>query len=519
MRAAIYARVSSSQQRDAHTIESQMRELPAYVAAQGWDLVATYVDDGRSAKTGQLERRDGFARLMADAEAGRFDVVVVVDVNRLTRTESIEERAQILGPFQRLGIHVATPAGGVLDLRSFLGEFWVTVQALVAAEENRKRAEAVRRGKRTAAARGGKATGRDPYGLRYDKPTNTWSLDPVRAPIVREIYERAATEEKCASIAFDLEVRGIPAPGARGWNKNRVRDIVRSRYAVGEYVAHRKSRTVAAVPAIVDEDLWQRAQDALDYNRTYYRRRTKHTYLLEAIAVCACGAPVRIRSANTTRGRWFRPAHYICSARCGAKLPPTEVADRIAWQEICRRLDDPGLVRELADLDVDQAADAETHDRDAATAQAHLDRLVQVEQTIMARFRRGLISEAALDAELAAIRRERAQATRQLRAATRGRGQALGAKARAQGVSAAVSELREALAAADLEDRRALVLLVVDPGGVRIERDAIVVDLWIPRAPSARAAKGSVSALKVVGCYSDDLGNRLPVRVVAKLAA
>src|SRR5687768_5363566 len=106
--AAIYARVSSQAQRDAHTIESQLRVLRAYVGAQGWELVDTYVDDGRSAKAGRLEQRDGFARLVRDATAKRFDILVVTDIDRLTRTDDMRERAAILGPFQAAGVRIVT---------------------------------------------------------------------------------------------------------------------------------------------------------------------------------------------------------------------------------------------------------------------------------------------------------------------------------------------------------------------------------------------------------------------------
>ncbi|HEY4057669.1 MAG TPA: recombinase family protein, partial [Kofleriaceae bacterium] len=131
--------MSSAAQRESNTIENQLRILPAFVAAQGWELVDTYVDDGRSAKTGKLEKRDGFARLVRDAEARRFDILVVVDIDRLTRTSDAIERASILGPFQRARIDIVTPSGGRLDLDSFIGGLYVELQARFAAEENRKR--------------------------------------------------------------------------------------------------------------------------------------------------------------------------------------------------------------------------------------------------------------------------------------------------------------------------------------------------------------------------------------------
>lgn len=517
-RAVGYLRVSSAQQRDRHTIASQLRAITDYVARQGWTLerpIDTYVDDGFTAKAGRLEQRRGLAALLRDAASGLFDVVVVVDLDRLSRSEDITERGAIIGAFQRAGVRIATTTGQLLDLSTSSGDLFATLHSFFAAEENRKRRERVQRGKLEAAQRGGKTTGAGPYGLRYIKPENRWEHDPVRAPVLVEIYKRAAAGESCATIALDLEVRRLPPPGGK-WNRARVRDLVRSRHAVGEYIAHRRTRTVVAVPPIVTEDLWQRAQLALDANRTRGLDRTRHVYLLEDLARCACGAPIRIRSAHTTRGRWYRPAAYICGARCGAKAMLVAAADAAAWDEIRQRLEQPGLVRELAELDADRGDDAQTWERDAAAAQAHLDRLVKVEAAIMARFRRGLISEAALDTELAAIRRERAQASAQVSTAMKARGKARSVQTRLQAASVAIGELRAALTAAELADRRAIVLMVVDPGGVTVSAGAIAVDLWLPRTPSVQKSSRAVVA---GGSYSSDHERRLKIRVVARLAA
>ncbi len=72
MRAALYARVSSAAQRDRHTIASQLSTLPEYAARMGWTVVGTYIDDGKSAKSGRLHARDGFTRLLADAASGKL---------------------------------------------------------------------------------------------------------------------------------------------------------------------------------------------------------------------------------------------------------------------------------------------------------------------------------------------------------------------------------------------------------------------------------------------------------------
>src|SRR4051812_2882280 len=87
MRCAIYCRVSSDRQREKHTIDSQIRILPEYAKSRGWDLVGQpYIDDGFSGET--IEARPAFSRLLDDAAAGKFDVLLVIDDDRISRAKS-----------------------------------------------------------------------------------------------------------------------------------------------------------------------------------------------------------------------------------------------------------------------------------------------------------------------------------------------------------------------------------------------------------------------------------------------
>lgn len=106
MKAAIYCRVSSTEQCRRGTIESQRASLLARAHASGYEVVGIYEDDGMTAKAGHLEARDGLRRLLLDAEARRFAVLLVVDVDRLTRSDDLIERYGILGTFQRAGMGV-----------------------------------------------------------------------------------------------------------------------------------------------------------------------------------------------------------------------------------------------------------------------------------------------------------------------------------------------------------------------------------------------------------------------------
>ncbi len=83
LRAAGYRRVSMREQVDGHSLDAQAAHIQGYVTAQGWCLVELYTDAGLSAKKGSP--RPAFDRLLVDARAGRFDVIVVDKIDRFSR--------------------------------------------------------------------------------------------------------------------------------------------------------------------------------------------------------------------------------------------------------------------------------------------------------------------------------------------------------------------------------------------------------------------------------------------------
>src|SRR5258708_2786334 len=82
VRAALYARVSTEEQRHGQTIQSQIAELERFVEQQGWAIQGRYIEEGFS---GALLARPELDRLRDDAGRGVFHVVVVNDVDRLAR--------------------------------------------------------------------------------------------------------------------------------------------------------------------------------------------------------------------------------------------------------------------------------------------------------------------------------------------------------------------------------------------------------------------------------------------------
>lgn len=93
LRGVLYARVSSEEQRERQTIETQIDEAVSWFAREGIALVGVYRDEGVSGTIPLEERPDG-KRLLADAQAGKFNLVAVYKVDRLGRADLVAHVAR-----------------------------------------------------------------------------------------------------------------------------------------------------------------------------------------------------------------------------------------------------------------------------------------------------------------------------------------------------------------------------------------------------------------------------------------
>lgn len=480
MRAVCYARVSSKVQKDRQTVENQLRVLPDFVERQGWTLArppTTYVDDGRTAKAGHLEKRDALARLMADAAAGAFDVVAVVDLDRLTRSEDITERGQVIGAFQRAGIRIAIATSGqVLDLSSSMGDLFSGLQAFFAAEENRKRRERTVAGKLRAIADGKKPSGPTPFGYAYDREAG-WSIHEDQAAVVREIFRRVANGESCEAIALSLDERAIPRPRTGRWLRERVWQIAIARTYIGQWTADRARGLVVPVPPIVSEATWTAAQRTLTRHRKRGIARAKHVYLLGGLGICEwCEARVGISTGSGPDSGKRRQTYYVCCQRrrpsrhrdrCLLPFHNAAQLDERLWSVVV----DAISRRDLLDGFLASRADAKRKARstwrdDLAAAETALEKLTRAESAILARFRSGRITEAALDIELAAQAEERARHEARA-AAARAAGLAdvpTGAEIRS--LAETIEGVRRLVRRTEAEDRRRIVAALLGQDGV-----------------------------------------------------
>jgi DNA invertase Pin-like site-specific DNA recombinase len=146
-RAALYLRVSTGEQ----TTENQRRALEEAARHRGWDIVATYVDDGISGAKGR-DKRPGLDAMLKDATRRMFDVAMAWSVDRLGRSliDLISSLQELHGAKVDLFLHqqaidTTTPAGrAMFGMMGVFADFERSIiQARVKAGMDRAKAEQI----------------------------------------------------------------------------------------------------------------------------------------------------------------------------------------------------------------------------------------------------------------------------------------------------------------------------------------------------------------------------------------
>jgi DNA invertase Pin-like site-specific DNA recombinase len=158
--AAIYARVSTLNNGQDPTM--QTREIDEYCQRRGWEIFDSYVDNGVS---GKKDSRPQLNRMMEDAHARRFDVVVVWRFDRFAR--SVSHLLRALETFDALGIQFVSLCEQI-DTSTPTGKLVFTVLGAVSEGERNLIAERVRGGLRNARAKG-KTLGRPRKDVDVDR--------------------------------------------------------------------------------------------------------------------------------------------------------------------------------------------------------------------------------------------------------------------------------------------------------------------------------------------------------------
>ena len=110
IRVALYARYSSDNQREA-SIQDQGRNLRELAGREGWRIVATYHDAAISGD--RVILRPGIQAVLADAQAGKFDLVLAEALDRMSRDQA--DVATLFKHLRFAGVRMVTLAEGEIS--------------------------------------------------------------------------------------------------------------------------------------------------------------------------------------------------------------------------------------------------------------------------------------------------------------------------------------------------------------------------------------------------------------------
>jgi len=319
--AALYARVSSDRQDVDLSVAAQLRALRDYAKANGYSVAREYVDE---AESGRIADRPQFRKMIEEGGKPKapFDVILVWKFSRFTRKR--EHAVAFKAQLRRKGIRVVSITEQAED--SATGRLLEGIIESVDEYYSENLGQEVVRGMREAASRGFFLGSKAPFGYTRVKVSDgvkdrpTLEVDPVTAPIVREIFESSRRGNGLAEICKELNGRGITNRGRR-WQKNIVHYLLTNEAYTGTAVWGVKSkdekagepvRVENAWPALVSRELFDAVQQGLHERAPTVAQpgRVGSQYLLSGLLRCGvCG---RSYSAQGAKSGQF--AYYVCSS-------------------------------------------------------------------------------------------------------------------------------------------------------------------------------------------------------------
>ena len=223
LRVAAYARVSTDSDEQMGSVAAQKDYFEKLIQKRpDWVLVDIYADEGISGTS--LNRREAFNRMIADALAGKIDLIITKSLSWFARntvdTLNTIRKLKIEG----IGVYFEKEDINTLDNK---GEFLITLMSSLAEEEFRSISENVKWGQRKRFADGQFHL---PYKhfLGYNKgPDGTPVLVEDEAKIIRMIYRAYLCGLTTNAIAQKLTEAGIPTPwGMEIWHRSTISSIL-----------------------------------------------------------------------------------------------------------------------------------------------------------------------------------------------------------------------------------------------------------------------------------------------------
>ena len=352
MNIAAYCRVSTDKEDQLNSLETQKEFFLEYTKRTGDNLIKLYADEGISGT--KIKNRKEFQRMLADAEKGLFDMVVVKDISRFAR--NTVDLLQSVRKLKSLGIETQFLTANMTSMGN--SEFVLTIFGALAQEESANTSKRIKFGKKMNAEKG-----RVPnIVFGYDKTIGDYfnlSINENEAMTIRQIFQWYTEEGYGGSkIANMLNERGIKTKRGNNWSQNSVCRILTNEIYTGKIIngkeeiadfltGQRKEKdesewlvTLRPELRIIEDEVFDKAQDILKGRHDSFKithERQSNKYLFSTLIKCKeCGWSFRrtVRQYKNTYVRW------VCSGHNGKGADSCPNAVTVDEEELIQALQD-----------------------------------------------------------------------------------------------------------------------------------------------------------------------------------
>ncbi len=290
-RVAAYCRVSTDDSDQLNSLENQKTYFRQYIDKNpDWEFVDIYIDEGISGTS--VNKRNGFKKMIKDAESKRFDLIITKEISRFARNtlDSIFYTRKLKE--LNIGVCFMNDNINTLDPDS---ELRLTIMAGIAQDESRKTSERVKWGQKRSMEKG-MVFGTNVFG--YNLKAGKLYVNEQNSNVVKLIFELYLSYGMGTHVLCkELENRGILSPsGSKSWNNATLLKILKNEKYIGvlkqkkeitvDYLSHKRKRNTGSEEyiiiennhePIVEKDIFYRVQEEIKLRQKYTFDNSKYS--------------------------------------------------------------------------------------------------------------------------------------------------------------------------------------------------------------------------------------------------
>jgi len=343
VKAVIYARYSSHNQRE-ESIEGQLRKCHDYAEMNGFTIIEEYCDRAISGKT---DNRAEFQRMIKDSEKGHFQAIIMYTLDRFARNRY--DSAMYKAKLRKNGVRLYYTEQSITDEPE--GIILESVLEGMAEYYSENLSRGVKRGMKENALKCMITGGYMPLGYRKTADKK-FEIDPATAPIVQEIFDLYINGKSQRQIVDILNEKGYRTVKGMPFRLGSISGILVNTkyiglYSFGDVVIEN------GIPAIIDKDVFDKAQEMLKKNkRESGRMKAPMNYLLTGKLFCGhCGGSMVGESGTSGSGTIYN--YYKCLSRkrhkdCTKQTEKKDWIEKLVVEETVKRILQPEVIDEIA---------------------------------------------------------------------------------------------------------------------------------------------------------------------------